>query len=83
MLLHTKRSALLGFVLYLSFGATILKFYYGYEGINVLPNKEFWSNLPFLVQVGISIKCESGISLFYVLWYRMGVSMSVGEVAMA
>lgn len=37
--------------MYFAVGAIILKLHFGNEGTNVIPNKDFWADLPNLVQV--------------------------------
>jgi len=44
--------AIVCFVLYLVIGALIKKFKFGAEGTDIIPNKEFWVDLPSLIKDG-------------------------------
>ena len=44
----------LGFLTYFVVGAVILKFHYGFQGRNAIPNLEFWAELPYYVKVSYS-----------------------------
>ena len=43
----------LGFSTYFIVGVVILRFHYGFQGRNAIPNLEFWAELPFYVRVRI------------------------------
>ena len=50
MYVHINR-AVVGLMVYFVAGAVILKVRYGKTGTELIPNKTFWKELPFLIKV--------------------------------
>ena len=48
---------MLGFFTYLAIGAIVLKFHFGMTGRDIIPNRDFWNELPYLTKVspGVSV----------------------------
>ena len=56
-------------MMYLVIGAILKKFYLGLHGMDIIPNINFWTDLPYLVQVCQSWdKIATFILLFYTGW---------------
>jgi len=51
----------LGFSTYLIIGAIVLKFHFGMTGRVIIPNRDFWNELPYLIQVSDTVlECLCG-----------------------
>ena len=55
--------AIIGFFLYFLTGAVFAKYYYGAEGKNLIPNREFWEDVPNLTREGCTYSYEKMMAM--------------------
>ena len=55
--------AIIGFFLYFLTGAVFSKYYYGAEGKDLIPNREFWEDVPNLTREGCTYSYEKMMAM--------------------
>lgn len=73
--ISTGTTLLIIFFFFLAFyfvvGALLLRFLRGARGIEMIPNLEFWKDLPYLVRVRFFVVCPVGLYIFFCGCCRM------------